>query len=94
MKITIVGFTKGIGEMSIIDVNKTEQDLNQIDDYDIRHLILENKQLRINKEVGLPITCSFHLEWCLNGLVNMFGKQPFTNQLIKEEKSDNNIPVI
>ena len=49
-----------------------EQGINQFDDYNIRHLIVENKQFEINKETGLQITCAFHLDWCLKNVVDSY----------------------
>lgn len=67
-----------------IDGNKG---INQIDDLNLIHLIVENNKFRIDKETGLQITCAIHLDGCLKNVVDTYLSEEFSEQLIEKENS-------
>lgn len=77
MKLIIVYYEDG--EQLIKELSKDDFiSFDKKNDLDVQHVLIVNE--RFNNKAGkdeLRVTCSHHLDWCIDNLVKRYGKELF-----------------
>lgn len=78
MKIIIIFISKENSEPTLLELSAKEFiSFDQDNDFRILHIIVVHSRFREVGEHNLKVSCSLHLDWCIAGLVETYGKDIF-----------------